>query len=89
LPYILQREYRTLYGRFLPDSKLIAAGVLQRQPIEDLLKAHQARRADHGNRLWLLLNAELWYRVMVLGHSREDLRGELAEAATTTGAAAA
>ncbi len=89
LPYILQREYRTLYGRFLPDSKLIADGVLRREPIQDLLKAHQARRADHGNRLWLLLNAELWYRVMVLGHSREDLRGELAEAATSTGAAAA
>ena len=89
LPYILQREYRMLYDRFLPDSKLVAAGVLRREPIEALLRAHQARRADHGNRLWLLINAELWYRVMVLGHSREDLRLELAQAASAVSAAAA
>ncbi len=89
LPYILQREYRMLYDRFLPDSKLVAAGVLRREPIEALLRAHQERRADHGNRLWLLINAELWYRVMVLGHSREDLRLELAEAAASTRTAAA
>lgn len=88
LPYILQREYRMLYDRFLPDSKLVAAGVLRRQPIEALLNAHQSRRADHGNRLWLLINAELWYRVMVLGHSREDLRLDLSEAAASTAAAA-
>ena len=25
-----------------------------------------ARRADHGNRLWLLINAELWYRMAIL-----------------------
>jgi asparagine synthase (glutamine-hydrolysing) len=73
LPYILQHEYRALYEQFLPDSKLVAAGVLQRKPIDDLLAAHLARRADHGNRLWLLINAELWYRMMILGQSREDL----------------
>jgi hypothetical protein len=42
-----------------------------------LLNAHLAGRADHGNRLWLLINAELWYRMMILGESREDLRSEL------------
>jgi asparagine synthase (glutamine-hydrolysing) len=89
LPYILQREYRMLYERFLPDSQLVAAGVLRRGPIEALLDAHQARRADHGNRLWLLINAELWYRVMILGHSRDELRVELAPGATPAVGAAA
>ena len=37
-------------------------------------------RADHGNRLWLLINAEVWYRMMILGQSREDVRLELAPA---------
>jgi len=83
LPYILQKEYRMLYERFLPDSQLVAAGVLRREPIQALLRAHQERRADHGNRLWLLINAELWYRVMIQGHSREDLRQELAQAAAS------
>jgi asparagine synthase (glutamine-hydrolysing) len=74
LPYLLQHEYRALYERFLPDSKLVAAGVLRREPIHALLGEHLARRADHGNRLWLLINAELWYRMMILGQPREELQ---------------
>ena len=74
LPYLLQHEYRALYERFLPDSQLVAAGVLRREPIDALLSEHLARRADHGNRLWLLINAELWYRMRVLGQPREALQ---------------
>jgi asparagine synthase (glutamine-hydrolysing) len=74
LPYLLQHEYRALYERFLPDSQLVAAGILRREPITALLGEHLARRADHGNRLWLLINAELWYRMMILGQSRESLQ---------------
>lgn len=74
LPYLLRHEYAALYQRFLPDSKLVAAGILRREPIDTLLAEHVARRADHGNRLWLLINAELWYRMQVLGEPREELQ---------------
>ncbi len=87
LPYILRREYRLLYDRFLPDSQLVKAGILERAPIDALLQAHLARRADHGNRLWLLINAELWYRMMIQGGSRESLREELGGAGLTAAAA--
>jgi asparagine synthase (glutamine-hydrolysing) len=80
LPYILQREYRVLYDRFLTRSALVRDGILQQEPIEELLTAHLAGRADHGNRLWLLINAELWYRLKIQGVSRESLLGELADA---------
>ena len=77
LPYILQDEYRLLYDRFLTDSQLVHAGILRSEPVEALVKEHLARRADHGNRLWLLINAELWYRMMIQGCSREALGDEL------------
>jgi len=76
LPYILRREYRLLYERFLPDSLLVNSGVIRRRTIDLLLQAHLSGRADHGNRLWLLINAELWYRMMIAGHDRESLRPE-------------
>jgi len=78
LPYVLGKEYRILYARFLEDAELIKAGILSRAPIEQLLRAHLAGHVDHGNRLWLLINSELWYRMMILGQSREDLRLDLA-----------
>jgi asparagine synthase (glutamine-hydrolysing) len=86
LPYILRDEYRMLYGRYLFNAELVKAGILERAPIEALLGAHQSGRADHGNRLWLLINAELWYRMMILGQSREDLRVELGQASAAAAA---
>ena len=86
LPYILKDEYKGLYSRYLHNSELVRAGVLARAPIELLLQEHSAGRADHGNRLWLLINSEIWYRMMILGQLKEDFRdragtGELATAA--------
>jgi asparagine synthase (glutamine-hydrolysing) len=74
LPYILKDEYRDLYARYLQDSELVRAGVLARAPIQSLLQEHLGGHADHGNRLWLLINSEIWYRMMILGQSREDFR---------------
>jgi asparagine synthase (glutamine-hydrolysing) len=88
LPYILQREYRALYERFLLDSSLVSAGIVRREPIRALLDAHQAGRADHGNRLWLLISAELWHRMAIDGASREGLRAELGAAGLPSSASA-
>jgi asparagine synthase (glutamine-hydrolysing) len=77
LPYLLGSEYRLLYAHFLGDSQLVRAGVLARPALEALLGQHLAGRADHGNRLWLLINAELWYRMMIQGCDRESLKAEL------------
>ncbi|MGH8228821.1 MAG: hypothetical protein ACREU3_13130, partial [Steroidobacteraceae bacterium] len=52
---------------------------LRPEPIRRLLREQLAGRRDHGNRLWLLVNAELWYRMMILGRSAADLREELSE----------
>ena len=79
LPYILKREYQHLYDTLLSDSALVSAGVIRRDAIRDLLDAQIAGRSDHGNRLWLLVNAEIWYRMMILGVSRDSLRDELAD----------
>lgn len=86
LPYILRNEYRTMYERFLLDAQLVQAGVFERAAVARMLKEHVAGGADHGNRLWLLINSEIWYRMMIQGQSREDVR--LAPAPTTLVAAA-
>lgn len=79
LPYILREDYRRLYPGVLGDCELVRAGILRPEPIRRLLREQLAGRRDHGNRLWLLVNAELWYRMMILGRSAADLREELSE----------
>jgi asparagine synthase (glutamine-hydrolysing) len=70
LPYILRDEYRALYERYLRDSELVRAGIFERKPLDMLLAAHLAGREDHGNRLWLLINTEMWYRMTILGEAQ-------------------
>src|SRR5579872_1578553 len=86
LPYVLGAEYRILYEGFLRSSELVRAGILRAAPIEKLLHAHLAGHVDHGNRLWLLINSELWYRMMIQGHSRQMLADERAAARAAAGA---
>ena len=77
LPYLLQAEYARLYRVCLRQSALVHDHILDRTAIAKLVDEHTSKRADHGNRLWLLINAEIWYRMCILGQSKEDLRREL------------
>lgn len=77
LPYLLQKEYTQLYRTCLRQSQLVHDRILERNAIAQLVDEHTSKRADHGNRLWLLINAEIWYRMCILGQSKEDLRREL------------
>jgi asparagine synthase (glutamine-hydrolysing) len=77
LPYLLQAEYAQLYARCLRTSQLAAHRILDATFMTRMIDEHLAQRADHGNRLWLLINAEIWYRMSILGQSQHDLRREL------------
>jgi asparagine synthase (glutamine-hydrolysing) len=77
LPYMLRDEYSLLFSCFLHESELVADGILQQAPMLALLAQHAQGRADHGNRLWLLLNAEVWYRHFIRGHSVEQIEARI------------
>jgi asparagine synthase (glutamine-hydrolysing) len=80
LPYMLRDEYQLLFGLFLQRSHLGRDGILSQPTVDRLLDEHHTGRADHGNRLWLLLNSEVWYRMFIEGNSVEDLSGLMSTA---------
>lgn len=77
LPYLLRDEYANLYAQCLQHSRLAEERILNPTTLRTLLEQHASGRTDHGNRLWLLINAELWYRMMIDGQSRDELRDDL------------
>ena len=84
LPYMLQDEYTRLYEVFLRGSRLAADGFFDQTVIDKLIDEHQSHRADHGNRLWLLINSEVWYRMFIHRISTDDLFEELRSASSRT-----
>ena len=75
LPYMLADEYRALYKRFLSKSCLAEDGILDQQAINRLLAEQRSGTHDHGNRLWLLVNTEAWYRMFILNIPPGDVSG--------------
>jgi asparagine synthase (glutamine-hydrolysing) len=73
LPYMLADEYRILFNVFLKESRLAADDYFQQATINELLNEHLSGKRDNGNRLWLLLNSEVWYRMFIKGQSKENL----------------
>ncbi len=80
LPYMLKDEYRLLFDLFLRSAQLARDGIFLQPTIDMLLNEHQSGRADHGNRLWLLLNSEIWYRTFIENKPVDELSESLADA---------
>ena len=81
LMYILNDEVRRLAPRLLLGSELARDGYVRTERVRDLVNEHLEGRRDHGNRIWLLLTAEVWYRHFIGRRSADDLEAELAEGA--------
>ena len=86
---VVATQFRDLFEHFLPRSRLVAAGFLRPDSIRRMVHDHGNRRTDHGNRLWLLLNAEIWYRMHIEHTSVDALTAEVAEACRGSEAARA
>ena len=55
----------------LLEPRSLNRGFFKRTAIEKLFREHRARYRDHYDRIWRLLNLELWHRVCLEGESHE------------------
>jgi asparagine synthase (glutamine-hydrolysing) len=53
--------------RLLSEPRSQARGLFRRKAIQRIFDEHRAGHRDHGNRIWRLLNLELWQRVFLDG----------------------
>lgn len=82
LPYLLKDELDVLYRAFLPDTELARHGILRQDGIDRLLADHRSAESDHGNRLWLILNSEVWFRMLILDQAAEAIVDRIHETIT-------
>jgi asparagine synthase (glutamine-hydrolysing) len=55
----------------LLEPRSIDRGLFKRETVERLFREHRARYRDNYDRIWRLLNLELWQRVCIEGDSHE------------------
>lgn len=56
----------------LLEQRSLERGYFRREVIERLFDEHRAKHRDNYDRIWRLLNLELWHRVCLEGEAQED-----------------
>jgi asparagine synthase (glutamine-hydrolysing) len=54
----------------LLEARSVDRGLFKPEVVKRLFDEHRAGHRDHGNRIWRLLNLEVWHRVMIDGEER-------------------
>lgn len=62
--------------KLLVGTRSLERGYFRRESIERIFAEHRAKHQDHYDRIWRLLNLELWHRVCLEGESEGFTRQE-------------
>ncbi len=55
------------------EPRTLERGLFRAEAVERLFHEHTAGHRDHGNRIWRLLNLELWQRIFLDGEPVPDV----------------
>ncbi len=77
--------YQDWVEEFVGSDRALARGFFRPESVRALLAEHSGG-VNHGERLWLLANLEIWQRIFLDGESHEDIAGTPATFATTRAA---
>jgi asparagine synthase (glutamine-hydrolysing) len=74
----LRNEARSFMHDILCSPSLGMRGLLNPRVIEQLIREHEQRKADHSALLWGLISLELWQRVFLDSHAWKPVASHLA-----------
>ena len=63
----LRGHFQPVAREYLLGPRALTRGLFDPSFVQRLVAEHHAGAADHGDRLWLLLNLEIWQRIFVDG----------------------
>jgi asparagine synthase (glutamine-hydrolysing) len=70
----LAGPFEGLVDEFVLGARARARGYFEAQELERLSHEHRSGRIDHTDRLWLLINLEIWQRLFIDGEPMEGLQ---------------
>jgi asparagine synthase (glutamine-hydrolysing) len=76
----LRGSFQPIVNEFVLGDRARARGLFDGQALRRLAEEHQSGRAEHGDRLWLLANLEIWHRVFVEGENPAEMMGPVRKA---------
>ncbi len=63
--------------RMLLEPRSTERGLFRPEAVKQIFAEHRTKVRDHGNRIWRLINLEIWQRVMIDGEPAESVGAQL------------
>jgi asparagine synthase (glutamine-hydrolysing) len=63
----LRGQFANVADEFVTGARTSQRGLLRTEFVRTLADDHRSGRAEHGTRLWSLLNLEIWHRIFIDG----------------------
>ncbi|MGH7347614.1 MAG: asparagine synthase (glutamine-hydrolyzing), partial [Candidatus Rokuibacteriota bacterium] len=73
----LRGPFRPLVNELVLGPRALARGLFDPSALRRLAEAHRTGAAEHGDRLWLLINLELWQRMFLDGEDAGGIMDDL------------
>jgi asparagine synthase (glutamine-hydrolysing) len=69
----LANQFRPMVDQFVTGPRAKERGLFNHAAVEQMAAEHFSGQARHGDRLWLLINLEIWQRIFHDGEAPEHL----------------
>lgn len=66
--------FRGIVEEFVLGERAMARGLFQREAVRHLVAAHNSGSEKHDERLWMLVNWEIWQRIFLDGEAAESIQ---------------
>jgi asparagine synthase (glutamine-hydrolysing) len=74
-------QYRSVIDEYVLSERTLERGLFDPAFVRNLVEQHQAGAENHSERLWSLVNFEIWQRRFIDGEASEVSSGRQAEPA--------
>jgi asparagine synthase (glutamine-hydrolysing) len=74
-------QYRSVIDEYVLSERTLERGLFDRTFVRNLVEQHQSGTENHSERLWSLVNFEIWQRRFIDGEAKEVSSGMQAEPA--------
>ncbi|HET8633340.1 MAG TPA: asparagine synthase-related protein, partial [Gemmatimonadales bacterium] len=71
----LRGAFRPLLDQYVLSERALQRGLFRPEAVRQLVAEHVAGEANHDERLWALINVEIWQRLYLDGEAVESLSG--------------
>jgi asparagine synthase (glutamine-hydrolysing) len=72
-------RYSSIIDEYVLSDRAMARGLFNRDMVQDIVRRHQLGGENHDERLWSLVNFEIWQRQFFDGEASTDVEHQHAE----------